>query len=115
MDQFEFVIPIFLFTCTAAVLIVWLLVRHRERMNMVEKGLSAEDIKAMYARDIKRDPLSSLKWGMLFVLGGLAVMLGNFLVQRYDVEPGIVIGMVILFVGIGLVLFYTIATKKMNP
>ena len=109
---FDFFIPIFFFACTATVWIVWLLVRHRERINMVEKGMSSEDIKALYSRQIYRDPLSSLKWGMLFVFGGVAVLFGNFLVERYDVQPPVILGMVILFVGIALVLFYTLAAKR---
>ena len=110
----EVAVPVMFFLVVGAIILIWLIVKHRERMTMVEKGLSTEEIKAMYARDVKRDPLSSLKWGILFVLGGVAVMLGNFLVQRYDVEPGIIIGMVTLFVGVGLVVFYTIAAKKVD-
>ena len=86
--------------------------RHRERMAMIEKGLSSDEIKAMYTRDIRRDPLGSLKWGLIFVLAGMAVMLGVWLRDNYFANDGIIVGMVCLFVGIGLVVFYTIATKK---
>ena len=110
----EFLIPIFFFGAVAAVWIIFISTRHRERMSMVEKGLSSEEIKAMYLRDVKRDPLSSLKWGLLLVLAGVAIMLGNFLHDRYGVNEGAIIGMVILFVGIGLVAFYSIAAKKLN-
>ena len=88
--------------------------RNRERMAMIEKGLSSDEIKAMYARDVKRDPLQSLKWGILFVLGGVALMLGNYLHDAYNVDEGVVVGMVILFVGIGLVAFYGIAAKRIT-
>jgi hypothetical protein len=79
---------------------------------MIEKGLSSDEIKAMYSRDVRRDPLSSLKWGILLVLAGMALMLGVFLRERYFVDEGVIIGMICLFVGIGLVIFYGIASKK---
>lgn len=107
-----FLIPITLFLSAAAVMIVWLTVRYRERIAMVEKGLSGDEIKAIYTRTIKRDPLSSLKWGILFVLGGIAVVLANILNEYLDIEEGGLIGMVVVFIGAGLLLFYRIATKK---
>jgi|ERR1041385_2145176 Na+/melibiose symporter-like transporter len=114
MQPHEVMIPIILFLTIGAIFLMWIISRHRERMVMVEKGMSSEDIKALYSKTVQRDPLSSLKWGILFVLGGVAVMFGNFLVERFNVQPPVVIGMVCLFVGIGLVLFYTIASKKMG-
>ena len=110
----EVLVPLFLMVFAAAVTIVALSTRHKERMAMVEKGLSSEDIKAMYARQSKRDPLSSLKWGLLLVLAGIAILLTNYLHTQYGMEEGAGIGIVMLFVGIGLVVFYTIAGKK-NP
>ena len=112
MNGPEILIPITFFCALVAVLIMYISTRHKERMAMVEKGLNSDDIKALYARDIRHDPLSSLKWGILFVLGGFAVLIGNFLVEKYNAQPPIIIGLVCLFVGVGLVLFYTIASKK---
>lgn len=106
-------IPITLFLSTAAVLIVWLTLRHRERIAMVEKGLSSEEIKAIYTRNIKRDPLTSLKWGILFVFGGVAAVVGSIMHDYLHIdEGGAIIGMVAIFVGAGLLLFYRIASKK---
>lgn len=105
-------IPVITVIVTAIVFIVYLTTRHKERLSMIAKGLGSEEIKAMYARDGNRSPLNSLKWGILFVLGGIAIMLGNFLHTTYYVDEGIIVGMVCLFVGIGLVWFYGIAAKK---
>ena len=114
MGPGEAAVPIILFLTVGVVIWTALLNRHKERITMIEKGMSSDDIKALYARNIQRDPLSSLKWGIIFVLGGVAVMFGNFLVERFHVEPPIIVGMVCLFVGVGLVLFYSIASKKLN-
>jgi hypothetical protein len=114
MDGMEILIPLVLFLSTAAVLVTHISAKHRERMRIIEKGMAGEDIKAMYARNWKFEPMGSLKWGILFVLAGLAIMLGNFLHDYYFVDEGVIIGMVCLFVGIGLVVFYTIASKKVT-
>ncbi|HTK82175.1 MAG TPA: DUF6249 domain-containing protein [Bacteroidota bacterium] len=114
MNGPEVLVPILSVVATAWVLITFFTSRNRERMAMIEKGLSSDEIKALYARDVKRDPLQSLKWGILFVLAGIALMLGNYLHDAYAVDGGVVVGMVILFVGIGLVAFYTIASKRMS-
>jgi hypothetical protein len=87
MNGGEVAVPIVFFALIASVILVAIFSRHRERLTMIEKGLSSEEIKAMYSRGTTRhDPLSSLKWGILFVLGGLAVLIGNFLHVQYDVE-----------------------------
>lgn len=114
MGAEEVLIPITMFMSAAAVLIIWLVTRHRERVSMIEKGLTSEEIKAMYHREIKRDPLASLKWGLMAVLAGVAILLGNYLHVQFNVDEGAIFGLVLLFVGIGLVMFYSIASKKLN-
>lgn len=117
MGAEEVLVPITLFMSTAVVFVIWLITRHRERVSMIEKGLSSEEIKAMYQRgikDVKRDPLSSLKWGLLFLLAGVAILLGNYLHVQFNVDEGAIFGLVCLFVGIGLVVFYSIASKKLS-
>ena len=112
MNGPEILIPLVLFVSIAIVIISYFTTRNRERMAMIEKGLTGEEIKAMYTRDVRRDPLSSLKWGILFVLAGMGLMLGVYLRESYNVERGIIVGMIALFVGIGLVIFYSIASKR---
>ena len=111
----EVLIPIFFFFAVAAVWIVALTTRHRERMTMVEKGLGTEEIKALFAKDIRRDPLSSLKWGIIFVFGGAGVFLVHLLHNYYDFDEGaLIVGISALFLGAGLLLFYFIASKKLK-
>ena len=105
-------VPIAFFLFLGGVIITHLTARHKERMAMVEKGMSSEDMKALYVRQLNRDPLSSLKWGILFVFAGVSLLLGQYLNQQYHIEEGAIVGLVILFVGVGLVLFYGIASKK---
>lgn len=108
------IVPIVLFIALAVVIVAYISARHRERMSMIDKGMSSDDIKALYAREIRRNPLGSLKWGILLVMAGLAVLVGNYLHAQYYVDEGVVIGLICLFVGIGLVLFYALAAKKVG-
>jgi hypothetical protein len=112
MNGPEILIPLVFLVVVALVIISFFTTRNRERMAMIEKGLSSDEIKAMYTRDLRRDPLSSLKWGILFVLAGGALMLGVYLHEQYRVDEGIIVGMVCLFVGIGLVIFYGFASRR---
>lgn len=113
MNPSEVYIPIVLFVSAAAVFIMLIASRHRERLTMIEKGMSSEDIKAMFTRGPYRsNPLTTLKWGILGVFVGMATLLGNYLDTVYGVRDGVIIGMVILFGGIGLVVYYMIAAKK---
>ena len=114
MNGPEILIPLSIFIGAAIVLVNYFSSRHKERIKMIEKGLSAEDIKALYSREVHRDPLSSLKWGIIFVLGGAAILLGYTLHHSYNMEESIIPGLVVLFVGVGLVLFYMIASKKIE-
>lgn len=108
-------IPVSIIFSVAAVLTVWLTLRYRERVTMVEKGFSAEDIKSLRDRDIKRNPLSSLKWGMLFVFAGIAIILGNIMHDYFAFdEEGAILGMVAIFLGAALLLYYRIVTKKVS-
>ncbi len=108
----EVLVPIIFFIAVAAIFITYISARHRERMAMVEKGLTTDEIKAYFTREIRRDPFSALKWGLLFISVGLAVVLGNFLRTYYFVEEGVIIGLVCLFAGFALLVYYGIASKK---
>jgi hypothetical protein len=113
MGPSEVYIPIVLFISVAAVIIMHLASRHRERLTMIEKGMSSDDIKALFARgEYRTNPLGVLKWGILFLFVGMATLLGNYLDATYNVRDGVMIGLITLFAGIGLVVFYVIAAKK---
>jgi hypothetical protein len=113
MGPSEVYIPIVLFISAAAVVIMHIASRHRERITMIEKGMSSEDIRAIFARgEYRSNPLGTLKWGILAVFVGLATLIGNYLDVQYGVRDGIVIGLIILFAGIGLVVYYAIAAKR---
>jgi hypothetical protein len=107
-------IPIIFTLVLGVVFMVAIITRHRERISMVERGLSSEEIKAMYTRQLQRNPLTSLKWGIVLVMAGTAILLGNYLREAYGMRDGAILGLVALLVGVGLVIFYAIAGKKIT-
>ena len=107
------IVSIFFFSC---IVFIWggmILARHKERMTMIEKGLKAEDIKSLYERGLRRsNPRTPLMWGIVFTAVGLAALVGIALTNWYHLEEGVVPGLMALFGGLGLILFYTIAGKQ---
>jgi len=109
----EIFIPIVFFFVIAAIWGSFLLTRHKERMSMLDKGLKPEDIKQLYMKGSAHvSPLSSLKWGIVFVAIGLAVILGMVVRETMYVEEGIYPALIALFGGAGLIVFYAMARKK---
>jgi hypothetical protein len=107
------IVPIFFFLCTAAVWGAYVFTRHRERMIMIEKGLKSDEIKSLYERGTFRlNPMSSLKWGMIFIGIGIAILLGAYLRDAYMMSESVFPGLIALFGGLGLFVFYFIANRK---
>ena len=113
MDVNGVIAIIFFFTSIMLLAGSAIIGRHRERMGMIEKGMKAEDIKALNVRGSSEPhPLTSLKWGIIFVAVGLAVLLGMFLHSAYFMEGVIYPGLIAVFGGAGLILFYFVARRK---
>ena len=113
MDVTGLIAIIFFFTTVVVIVGSAIISRHRERMGMIEKGMKAEDMKALYGGGFRgMQPLTSLKWGIIFVAIGLAVLLGLLLHSWYNVEGGIYPGLIAVFGGAGLILFYVLAKRS---
>lgn len=109
----EVIIPIIFFLSIVAVWGGVVLTRHKERMTIIDKGLNPADLKALYERTGRTsNPLSSLKWGIVVSLVGLAVLIGIWLRDQFMVNDGVIVGLIALLGGLGLVLFYFIASKR---
>ncbi|HAL57119.1 MAG TPA: hypothetical protein DCP63_11770 [Bacteroidetes bacterium] len=109
----EFLIPVFLFGGTAAVLVVYFNNRHKERMAMIEKGVSPAEFKGTPLREMLRaNPLSSLKWGLLTMFVGIGLMVGTFLERSLYWHDSVYPACMLIFGGLALILFYWIASRK---
>ena len=116
MHNLEFLIPITMFLSAAFIMFKFFDDRHRERMAIIDKGLVKEDVKYLYSvsRTWRVNPLSSLKWGMLAAFIGAGILMGGLLSSSFPWmhEEQLMSGFIFLFGGIGLVLFYAMAAKK---
>lgn len=112
----DIIIPIFLFGGLTAVLWKYFDTRHKERMQIIEKGLVGEDLKFLYARQAGQpNPYVSLKYGMLAAFIGAGILV-SVPVNRmfWDYQEQMTAGIIFLFGGLGLIAFYAIARKRME-
>jgi hypothetical protein len=117
MDE-NIVVPIFLFGGTAAVLWKYFEGRHKERMAMIEKGVSPADFKSAPLHPFRLwqgTVLSNLKWGLLLVFAGIGLLVGQQLEYYFGFhEENAVFGSILITGGLALIIFYFIATKKLK-
>jgi hypothetical protein len=108
-------VPITLFILTAAILWKFFDSRHIERKTILDKGLNPSDYMELYKRQaFATNPLSSLKWGLIAIFAGLGTLTAMVLNSWYHYEEIIYPGVILVFGGAGLVVFYSIASKKMK-
>ena len=114
MNGPEVLVPLLLILLSSATISLLIYSRHRERMAMLEKGLSPEDIKALYERtgSRPRNPITALKWGMVLLCVGVSILLGIWLREVYIIDEGIFPALITLFGGIGLIAFYLVARRQ---
>ena len=111
----EFFIPIFLFGGIACVLVVYFNNRHKERMAMIEKGISAAALRGTPMREwLRANPLSSLKWGLLATFVGLGLFIAEWLDRMYFLHESVYFATTLIFGGIALIVFYMIANSRMK-
>jgi len=110
----EVLIPLTLFFCTAAILIVYFVTRHIERRALIEKGVTPAELRDLGAVRGQPNPLSNLKWGLLGIFLGLGLIVGGWLHDAYHFEEHIYFASMLVSGGIGLVIFYFVASKKLG-
>jgi hypothetical protein len=92
--------------------IVYIIVRKKERLLMIEKGADASLFKA------KTNVPAELKWGLLFVGIGVGIILGRVFAAYTNLgEEASYFSMICLFGGLSLVIYHFIAVnmEKKNP
>jgi len=110
------IITIFVFTSIVIIVGGFIIARHKERMSLIEKGMTIQDLRGELAGEKGyRNPLRSLMWGFVFVAIGLAVLVGMALSEWYHFDDGIFPALIALFGGIALVIFYAVASKTQRP
>jgi len=105
---------VFLISGAVIVIYTYFFTRHKERMAMIEKGMKAEEFKGLNLTATQVNPLNNLKWGLLAVFVGIGFFGGVALHEFAHLQRAFSVALVILFGGLGLIVFYFIASKKMK-
>ncbi len=100
-------VPIALFAAIFGIVYISVTAKHRQRMAMIEKGLTPADFLE------RADPFRSLKMGMVAVGVGIG-LLGGYLLQTYtmDDDPMPYFVLVTICGGAALVGHYYIVRRK---
>jgi Na+/H+-dicarboxylate symporter len=102
--QAEFLIPIAFFAMIFG--IVYLVVRKKERMLLIQRGADASVFES------KRNETANLKWGLLFLGIGIGILLGRvFAAYTCLGEEASYFSLICLFGGLSLVIYHFIARK----
>ena|SRR5438105_2165115 len=121
MDHFlGNLIPLFAIIFTfgiPGIIIFWYLHnRHKERMRLIEKGLSAAEVKDYFKGfNAKSGPNTyrSLKWGILLTMIGIGIFIGIVLEEAGFTESLVPV-MILLFAGLGFLIYYAVLNSKLR-
>lgn len=106
MDTEVFVVGIIFFSVVA---IVKIISDSNFRKQLIEKGLAEDDVRQLYVATSTSQSMSSLKWGMVLVGMGAALLIGQFF--PHYVNDQVTFGLMFLFAGIGFLIYYPIAAR----
>jgi hypothetical protein len=101
-------IPIIFILVVGIVLITFFYLRSREKQMLIEKGLSAEEIKLFYEE--KRDPYNMLKIGIILISFGLGLGVGLIL-EDYTFQEYWIPFSIFVITGIGFVVANLVGIK----
>lgn len=101
-------IPIVMFLVLGLILVTFIYYRSRERQMLIEKGLSAEEIKQFFQQ--KKDPFILLKIGIICIFFGLGLGFGLMLEDNTSKEYWIPF-MLFVVTGIGFVTANLVSSK----
>jgi Domain of unknown function (DUF6249) len=110
----EVLIPIAMFATMGLIAWKYFDTRHKERMSVIEAGLVGEELKFLFGRQVqKTGRFLALKLGLLALFIGIGIIIA-ILLGAYQpfYRDELMTGCVILFGGLGLILYYPIATKE---
>jgi hypothetical protein len=107
---------IFLFGIPGIIIFWAIQSKHRERMKLIERGLTPEEVKEYFKVSDRRprNPYSTLKWGILALSLGLGFFLGNILEFTLEIGEDLLPALLLFFGGAGFIVYYLIVRAKQN-
>lgn len=114
----EAIIPvvaiIFIFGIPGVIIFWAIQSKHRERMKLIDKGLTPEEVRE-YFRDAEKkpkNPFSTLKWGILFLFLGVGFFLANVLEYTFEIGEDLMPALLMFFGGAAFIVYYLIVKSK---
>jgi ABC-type branched-subunit amino acid transport system permease subunit len=92
--------------------IVRIILDHRIRRRLIDSGQIDEKIKYLYFKEQKpvAQPLSSVRWGLVLIALGLAVIIG--LQYPENLREEMTLSMMFLLAGIAFLVYYFLARRE---
>ncbi len=110
MNNPEIIIVPVLFLSIVA--IIKIISDNRLRRIMIEKGKLDESLKYFPQVGTATSPFSSVKWGLVLIGLGLALLLGQLF--PYRISDTMTVGFMFLFAGIGFLIYYFLVKNKIS-
>ncbi len=106
MSEFWDVFPVIIIFPTFGLMFKWFF-EYRTRRQLIEKGLVDENVKYLQFSKMEQFAPSSLKWGLVFLFVGVAIIVLR-LISEY-IAGEVVLGAMLIAAGLGLLVYYMIA------
>ncbi len=110
MDEIlrDFLVSFIAIAAIFGILYVIIMTRHRERMTLMDKGLTPKEFNNNLAVIS-----ASLRFGLLMIGVAVGILLSNRVASHWDVpRQGAFIAMMLLFGGISLIISYRIEKSQ---
>jgi len=101
------IVPIFFL---AFVWMVKIISDNRIKRMLIEKGKLDESAKFLSQQQAAANPLSSVKWGLVLIGIGAALLLSQFFPYTFSDEA--IFGLISLFAGLGFLIYYFLSKKQ---
>ena len=106
MQSFWDVFPLIVIFPTFGLMLKWYF-DYRTRKQLIEKGLVDEKVKYLQFNKMETFAPSSLKWGLVFLFVGVAVVILG-VISAY-IPDEVILGSMLIAAGLGLLVYYVIA------
>ena len=80
------------------------------KKKMIEKGYVNDDTQAIFKRHADENKYSALKWGLIIMFGGLALIVMEFIPT--DPESPLPYGLLAFSISLGFLIYYFIVKKE---
>jgi len=109
MNEDVFIPAIIFFSIVAIVKIVS---DNKTKNRMLDKGMDDVNLRNFFSAQFELHSLSSIKWGMVLVGIGVAIMVSQLFPRDFTDEAAL--GLILIFAGLGFLVYYPIAEKRLK-